>query len=99
MLPEQVMLRDLDSSKVFSEIKGEFYIGGEKLSKEMRDLLREQARYLETSQLWEILINTLNQRANKMALEESLEWNHILSAKALKIWIDFFEVMIIKLKK
>ena len=89
----------LNSSKIFSEVKGEIFIGGEKIKPEIRAILKEQAKYLETSNLWEILQTTILNEANNLALKKSNKWDDILYAKALYYWGDFFLIMINKLKK
>lgn len=98
MLQEQDQSVNLNSDKVFSEDKGEIFIGGEKIKPELRSILKEQAFYLSSSQLWEILNATITQESSDLALKKSTEWNHVLYAKALKYWGDVFESMINKLK-
>ena len=90
---------EFDSKHVFSEIKGELFIGGEKIKPDMRKLLKEQAGYLESSQIYELLRATITQEAAELALSESKEWNHVLYAKALKYWGDVFDTMIKKLQQ
>lgn len=90
---------NLNTKKVFSEVKGEIYIGGEKIKPDIRSLLKEQAGYLDTSQLWEVLCATIEQESAEMALKTSTEWNHVLSAKMLHHWNFVFKNMINKLKQ
>lgn len=84
--------------KVFSEVKGELFIGGEKIKPELLTVLKEQAKYLSTSQLWDIFNSTAINEANDLALNKSTEWQHVQFAKALKYYIDIFNTMVIKLK-
>lgn len=99
MLQIQDPLVKLNKKKIFSEVKGEIFIGGEKIKPELREILKEQARYISTSQLFEILNDTLNAESADMALNKSTEWNHVLGAKMLKYWIDVLNTMILKLKQ
>lgn len=84
---EESLPKFLDlESRVFSESKGELYLGKEKITKEMRDLLREQAKYLLKSQLWEVIHATAVNEAYSFALVQSKDYNHVLSAKMLHHW-------------
>lgn len=87
------------SKKVFSEKSGQLLIGGEPLTKEMRDLLREQAKYLETSQLWEIMQSTIINEAYNIALIQSKNFEEVEIGKMLKHWGYVFENMIHLLSK
>ena len=98
MLHQQDQLVNLNRN-IFDVVKGKIYIGGEEIKPELRAVLKEQAKYIETSQFFEIFIATMKQEASKLALSESTEWNHVLYAKALKYLSDSFEVMINILKK
>lgn len=97
MLQPQDLLET--SARIFSEKKGEIYINGEKIKPELLSLLQEQAKYLKTSQLYEVLNDTLNAEAIDMALNKSTEWDHIIAAKMLKYYIDVLHTMIVKLSK
>ncbi len=90
--------QSVNLNSIFSEVKGELLIGGEKIKPELRNVLREQAKYLATSQLWEVFNNTAIQEANDLALKKSANWEHVLYAKALKYYVDIFSTMITKLK-
>lgn len=89
----------LNSKLVFEEKNGKLYIGGEAIEPALRDVLREQARYLETSQLWEIMTNTAKDQAVEIGLTDSLNWDHVLSAKALRYWNGIFVKMVSALRK
>lgn len=92
-------LLHLNPKKVFEDRKGVLFIGGEEIKPDLRDILREQAKYMETSQLFEMLIATIENEAADMALNKSLVWNHVLSAKMLKYWGDVFKKMVNTLKQ
>ena len=65
----------------------------------MRDLLREQAKYLQTSQLWETLNATITNEASNLALIQSTNFDQVLSAKMLHHWNHVLKNMIYKLAK
>jgi hypothetical protein len=85
--------------KVFEVKNGELFIGGEKIKSELRAILKEQASYLNTSQLWEIVQNTVTDECIDLSLNQSTEWNHIIYAKALRYYGDMFKEMIQLLKE
>ena len=87
------------TQRIFTEIDGVCYIGGEKVSQEILNLLKEQARYIQTSQLWEIMSATLIQESVNLALAQSQNYEHVLSAKMLYHWQHVMKNMIIKLAK
>lgn len=86
------------SDKVFTEIKGDIYIGREKIKPELLSILKEQARYLETSQLYEVLLSTLKNEACNLALIQSQNWENVLSAKMLHHVAFVLENLVHKLK-
>lgn len=73
-------------SHILTEHKGELYLGKEILSKEMRDVLREQARYIERSNLWEVVNATIVNESYDIALKHSKDFDEVLSAKMLHHW-------------
>lgn len=87
------------SARIFSDIKGEILINGEKIKPEFRDILREQSKYLSTSQLFEVFNDTLTAESVELGLNQSKEWDHVLYAKALRYWLDVLNTMVIKLSK
>lgn len=99
MLPPQDLLLSSTKDRIFSEKKGEIFIGGEKIKPEFKALLKEQAKYLVTSQLFEVFNETINAEANDLALNKSTEWQHVQFAKALKYYIDVLNTMVSKLSK
>lgn len=85
--------------KIFQERNGKIYIGKEEIKPEVLDIIREQARYLETSQLYEILLATFKNEAMDLSLIQSKDWNDVQFAKALWHITYVFENMVYKLKK
>lgn len=88
-----------NSDKVFSRLKGEIFIGGIRIKPDLRLVLKEQAKYLESSQIFEIIINTIKQESINMALKDSTNWDHVLSSKMLWHWGFVMENMINALKE
>jgi len=97
-MAERVNFNSLEK-KVFLEYKGDFYIGGEKVSPEMKALLKEQAKYFATSQLYEILRSTIINESANMALKQSTLDEHVLSAKMLYHWQFVLDNLLVKLSK
>lgn len=103
-LPAQANLEDSINfseieSRIFLKKGGVVFIGGQEITKGVRDLLKEQAKYLQTSQLWEIMNATIIDESAKLALVQSADWNHVLSAKMLYHWNHVFKNMIAGLAK
>lgn len=81
-------------NKIFSKEKGVIRIGGEELTKQARDLFREQAKYLQTSQIWEVIDATITNEASSLALLQSTNFEQVQFAKALFYWKTSMENMI-----
>lgn len=73
-------------SKIFTEYKGNIYIGKEKIKPDFKELLKDQAKWLQSSQLYEVLKSTITNESSNLALVQSKEWDHVLSAKMLYHW-------------
>lgn len=86
-------------NRVFTESKGRVYIGTEEIKPELLAVLREQAKYLESSQLYEILLATLKNESYNLALIQSKDWESVQFAKALYHCAFVFENLVSKLKK
>jgi hypothetical protein len=84
--------------RVFSN-KGGISIGRVALTDEMRNLLREQANYLQSSQLWEILNASAANEAVNLALIQSEDFEHVKFAKALWHWSTFMRNIVLILGK
>ncbi len=75
------------AKRIFQEEKGKIFIGGEEVKPEVLEVLREQARYLSTSQLYEILGATIKNESADLALKQSQNFEQVQFAKALyHIW-------------
>lgn len=85
--------------RVFSIGEGGFLVGGKKLTPEVRDILREQAKYFQTSQLWEILnSSTLNEALNT-GFFQSKDFSHTEFGKAMWHYSAFIRNIILQLAK
>ncbi len=87
------------AKRIFTEDKGKIFIGGVEISKEELDVLREQARYLSTSQLYDILKATIINESADLALKQSQNFEQVQFAKALYHILFVLDNMILKLKK
>lgn len=99
MPSDQSLNLDSISKRVFEERKGQIYIGNELIKPEILDVLKEQARYLETSQLYEILRATIINESADLALKQSQNWEQVQFAKALHHWVYVFDNILLVLKK
>ena len=66
------------------------FIGGEKMSADMRSALRDEARYIQGSRLWELFNNAIINEAATTALLQSTDFDQVRFAKALYHWAHFF---------
>ena len=85
---------DALSKGIFSEKGNVLFIGGEPIKSEIKEVLKDQAEYLKTSQLYEILLATLKNEAGNLALIQSKDWDNVLYAKAMHHNIYVFENLI-----
>ena len=96
-------LDELDISiaetRIFAERAGKFFIGGVEIDTQTRELLRDQAQYLQTSHLWEILDATITNESAKLALIQSTDFDQVRSAKMLYHWNHVLKNMIHLLAK
>lgn len=76
-------------SRIFLEKNGVIYIGKEKVTPQVRSILRDQAKYIQTSHLWEILSASILNEAVDIALMQSTNFDHVLSAKMLRHYRHF----------
>ena len=86
-------------SRVFTEHKGEIYIGTDKIEATLRSLLRDEAENLQKTRLWEILNASVLNEAYNLALLQSKNFDEVVSAKMLKHWSHFMLNVIHKLAK
>lgn len=83
---------------VFVEKNGQIYIGGELVTQQMRSLLRDQAKQLQSSNLYEIINATaINESFNLFTQAGNME--HVQYAKALIYWNKVMTKMINALVK
>lgn len=87
------------SNRIFTEKNGDIYIGGEKISIQIRELLRDQSKNFQTTQLWEILYASILNEAYNLALAQSQNFDHVQFAKALAHWNKFVKEVLVKLAK
>lgn len=90
-MPEDTTLDQLPNfnsleDSVFTFAKGEIWIGRERIKPELKEALREQARYIMNSNLYEIIRATIMNEAAKAALIQSTDFDQVMSAKMLYHW-------------
>jgi len=86
-------------SKVFLQQGDKIFIGKELVTEQMRAILRDQARYMKTTNLLEILDATITNEAANLALIQSANYDHVQYAKALHHWNHVLKNMIHALAK
>lgn len=86
-------------ARLFHVVGDKVYIGGEEVADTLRSVLRDEAEYISNSRLWELLNNAIIQEASNLALLQSTDWNHILSAKQLYHYGHVFRNILFTLKK
>jgi hypothetical protein len=72
--------------RVFTEHKGKLYIGREEINDQFRALYKEQANYIATSQLYEVLHATILNEVFSAGISQSKDFDNVLFAKALLYW-------------
>lgn len=86
--------------KIFKKLKnGSLEIGGQEIHPDVRDILREQAKSLDTSQLWEILNASIANEAIDLSLIQSSNFDHVQFAKALWHYSVFMRKTVTTLAK
>lgn len=85
--------------RVFAAIQGRIFIGKEEIKPDVRSLLRDQAKSLQTSQLWEIMNASITQEAANLALIQSKDFDAVQFAKALHHWGFFMRNVVHTLSK
>lgn len=84
---------------VFVQSGKDIFLGGKKVTDEMRSILREQAKYIVTSNLWEVLNSTIINEASNLALLQSENFDQVRFAKALHHWGHVFRNIMYILSK
>ena len=87
------------AQRIFTEHNGVISIGGIEIKDQTLGILREQAKYIQTSQFYEILHATVINEAIDLALNKSATFEHVEFAKALKYWDTIMAKMILHLAK
>lgn len=87
------------STKVFTEKAGVFYIGGQPIDNTIRSILKDEATYILKSRFWELLEATIINESADIALKQSTNWEHVLTAKQLYHWNHVIKNMLHALNK
>lgn len=84
---------------VFAERGGNVFIGGIEVTPQLRSTLRDEAEYIQSSRLWEVLNASILNEAYDIALIKSKDFDQVLSAKLLHHWAHFMRNVIHTLAK
>lgn len=76
-------------SRVFTKIGKDIYIGTESIQPVVKSLLRDEAKAIKATRLWEILNASIINEAYNLALLQSKNFDEVTSAKMLKHWSFF----------
>lgn len=75
-----------------------FYLRGKELDKLILKNLKEEIEFLEHTQIWKILTNSLREEARMVMNEKAKDFNDMMSGKMLLYAIALQEQVINKLK-
>lgn len=84
---------------IFSDENGKILIGGEEVRPEVLVALKGQAKFIKTSQLFEIINATIKNQAFELGVQQSKDWDNVLYAKALLYYCQVFNKIINRLDK
>lgn len=76
-------------SAVFTLYKDNMFIGRELITPQLRSLLRDEAKSLQSTRLWEILNASVINEAFTLALNQSQNFDNVQFAKAMYQWSKF----------
>lgn len=93
---DQLLIHETEQ-RVFRQQTDGLYIGTDKIDNVLRSVLRDEAVYILNSRIWEVLNATIVNEASSLALKNSMNWDHVLSAKQLYYWQQAMEKIIKKL--
>ena len=83
--------------RIFHETGGKIFVGGEAIPEQMLTALKGQAKFLKTSNLYDILDKTVMNEAYYLALRESKDWDNVQFAKSLAYCSKIYKKIIDKL--
>ena len=112
MPPKEIQLPKLDQSdisapinfqeiesRVFTEVKGQIYIGRELVRPDVLGALKDQAHNFKTTELYDVFMATIKNEAANLALIQSKDWDNVTYAKAMWHFQYVFENMLNVLDK
>ena len=85
--------------RIYKEENGKILIGGEEIKADIRSLLKDQAKYIETSQFYEILNATIINEAFNLGVLQSKDFDNVQFGKALVYTNNIIKKMIKGLSK
>lgn len=75
--------------RVFTQVGDDVYIGTTKIDPALRSLLRDEAKYIQQSRLWEILNASVMNESYTLALNQSQNWENVQFAKGMYQWAKY----------
>lgn len=84
---------------IFTEEKGKLFLGSEEIPPQVLQVLREEAKYIIKSQLFEIINATITNESFNLGVGQSKDWDSVQYAKSLYYWGKVFKKIINRLAK
>lgn len=85
--------------RILIEKNGIFYINNVPIQDNLRSSLRDEARNFQTTRLYSLLDERITNEAMQMSLNNSQNWEHVLSAKQLYHWNHVMKNIVHKLSQ
>lgn len=99
MQEDQLQFLSIEDSVFHKSKNGDIYIGKEKITNEMRDILQRDAEVFLNSRLFQVMNASIINEAYDIALKQSKNFDEVLNAKMLHHWNFFLVNMVIELAK
>lgn len=77
---------------------GHLFLNGELVTEKQKNSLKAQARMFRNTQLWEVMTITLKAQAQKLAFNDSKDFQDLLNAKMMLYTIEVQENIIKKIE-
>lgn len=97
------LLRHLLNAIVIEDVlkieRGQFIIGGQAMQENERAALREEARFVSKTRLWQIMQETLKATAQEKMFEKSVDFDDMKFGKTMLYNLDIQQKLIDILRK
>ena len=84
---------------IYVSPSGNVYLGNEVIQKDVAQRLREEARYIDKTYLWEIFQETVKQQAIDKAVIKSTNFEHVLGGKLMIHNLGILKNIVERIKK